>query len=119
MQRYLQDYELELADKKEHRDEIFNEINRRRTQRAMIQERQSNFRRNYEEAKHHLQRLREKVDRGISQLTEIEHQINQATEELQVLRGKYSTLNKRSAALKMNLSEPKALRLSCRKSCAF
>jgi chromosome segregation protein len=83
LQRDLQDYELELADKKEHRDEIFNEINRRRTQRAMIQERQSNFRRNYEEAKHHLQRLREKVDRGISQLTEIEHQINQAAEELQ------------------------------------
>lgn len=40
-------YESDLTDRKERRDEIFNEINRRRTQRATIQERQSNFRRNF------------------------------------------------------------------------
>lgn len=82
-QRDLQDYEAELTDKKERRDEIYNEINRRRTQRATILERQSNFRKNYEEAKYHLQRLRDKVDRGIAQLSEIDAQIVQTTEELQ------------------------------------
>lgn len=104
-QRDLQDFESELTDKKERRDEIFNEINRRRTQRATIMERQSNFRRNYEEAKYHLQRLRDKVDRGLAQLTDLEAQIAQAGEELQGSEREIGHLEEETRRLETELDQ--------------
>jgi chromosome segregation protein len=103
--RDLQDFDADLTDKKERRDEVFNEINRRRTQRATVVERQANFRRNYEEAKYHLQRLRDKVDRGIAQLSEIDAQITQAGEELSGSEREIQQLEADTGTLENELNE--------------
>jgi chromosome segregation protein len=105
LRRNLEDFEGEFSEKKERRDEIFSEINRRRTHRATISERQANFRKNYEEAKYHLQRLREKVDRGIAQLSEIDAQISQASDDLSGSEREISQLELDTRALEQQLND--------------
>lgn len=83
LQRDLDDFESDLFDKKERRDAVYSQLSSKKSDRSVKLERQAGFRTNYEQSRIQLGRLRDKVDRGISQLADLDGQIAGAEESLQ------------------------------------
>ncbi len=75
IERELNDFEYEYQDKKSLRDEIVLGVQNKKSDRAVISERQSNNRRNYEELCFQLKRIEQKLDSLIIQIDDLKNQL--------------------------------------------
>ena len=71
----LNDFEIEYQDKKNIRDEIVFGIQNKKSDRAVVLERQSNSRRNYEEIVFQLGRTEQKLNTLIRQIDDLNNQL--------------------------------------------
>jgi chromosome segregation protein len=84
--RDLEDFQESFDEKKELRETIATQILNKKAERGVIFERQSSFRRNYEELRMHLTRSQQKVDRIIRELGDLDSNMSLGTDEVSALR---------------------------------
>lgn len=103
--RDLEDFEAEFSEKRELKETLSSQIQSKRTDRAKIQERQSNFRQSYEQGREYLVRTQQKVDRIIHQLSDIDAHISKADEDEQNLTRELASVNAAVTSLRKQLDE--------------
>ena len=103
--RDFDEYESNLSDKKERRDELSEQVNRRKSDRNVTMERQQNFRRTYEEIKYHISKMADRVAKGIAQLAELDNQLLASSDEFAALDREIDALKKDVAASDIELAD--------------
>lgn len=103
--RDLEDFDSEFSDRKERRETIATQSQNKKAERAVIQERQANYRRTYEESRLYVQRTQQKVDRNSLIVSEIESQISNADSDEAALMREIEQLRKDSAVFEEKLNE--------------
>ena len=94
LQRDLDDFESEFSEKKEMRDEILTQLQGKKSERAVIIERQSNNRKYYEEMIFQIKRMQLKVESFIQQIDDLETQISNGENEFQNLNSEINSFQK-------------------------
>lgn len=84
-EKMFHDFEEQLSEKTEIRNEWYFQIQNTKTQRSVTEERASNLRRNYEDVSNLLIKNQNKIDSMISQVENINAQITQAQTDFQNL----------------------------------
>ncbi len=90
----LEEFESEYSNKKEIRDEILLQFQNKKSERAVILERQANNRKNYEEMTFQLRRMQQKLDTSIAQAEDLKTQINNAENDFIHLNNEIGVLHK-------------------------
>lgn len=98
-QRDMDDFESELLESRERRNEISDALNRRKQERSVLTERQSNLRTHYEQMRNQVNRLRDKVDKGLAHLSELDSQISDFARELEMATFELTGLDKDQVTL--------------------
>ena len=103
LQQNLNDFELEFSEKKETRDEVITQLQSKKSERAVISERQSNNRKYYDEMVYQLKRMQQKVDSFIRQIDELESLISTGENEFDNLNTEISHFQKQVKNLEEKL----------------
>lgn len=103
LQQNLNDFELEFSEKKETRDEVTTQLQSKKSERAVISERQSNNRKYYDEMVYQLKRMQQKVDSFIRQIDELEALISTGENEFDNLNTEISHFQKQVKNLEEKL----------------
>ncbi|WP_161597568.1 chromosome segregation protein SMC [Fluviispira multicolorata] len=90
----LEEFEEDFNTKKELRDEILLQLQSKKSERAVILERQTNNRKNYEEITFQLRRMQQKLDSSIGQIDDLKTQINNAESDFIHLNNEINGLQK-------------------------
>lgn len=90
----LEFFESEFSNKKELRNEILTQLQNKKSERAVINERLSNNRQYYEEIIFQAKKMRQKVDSFILQIENLETQIAKDEEDLEKLNNEIQNLQK-------------------------
>lgn len=103
LQQNLADFELEFSDKKEARDEVILQLQSKKSERAVIYERQSNNRKYYDEMVFQLKRMQQKVESFIRQIDELESLITSGEDEFDNLNNEILHFQKQVRTLEDKL----------------
>lgn len=103
LQQNLNDFEIEFSEKKEIKDEINTQLQNKKSERAVITERQSNNRKYYDEMVYQLKRMQQKVDSFIRQIDELESAISNGEDEFDNLNSEILNYQKQVKILEDKL----------------
>ncbi|MES2614802.1 MAG: chromosome segregation protein SMC [Bdellovibrionota bacterium] len=98
IERDLNDFEQEYQDKKGLRDEIVSGLQSKKSERAVVSERQSNNRRNYEELCFQLGRIEQKLDSLIRQIDDLKNQLTNNDQDYDELYREIEQIQKKVKA---------------------
>lgn len=95
IERDLNDFELEYQEKKSQRDEIVTNLQSKKSEKAVVAERQINSRRNYEEICFQLGRIEQKLDSLVKQIDDLKNQLSHNDHDHEELQNEIEQIQKK------------------------